>query len=166
MELNYFIVGIIVNVLLIVYSKRTLINKDKIITDKFGFTQIKNSIWDIILGFFSLVIFLTCIVCVIFYIPKYHWFNGFALFMALGAGISGVMLIHLYRIAKLTYNKEVIIKNNETYSINQVIKINKTKKYFIPMFELIFEKSEPIIINSLSQGSTPFIQFIKKENGL
>jgi len=166
MELKYFIIGIIVNVLIIIYGKKTLTNKDKIITDEFGFTQVKNSIWDITFAFILLIISITCIVCVILYIPKNHWFNGFAIFMALGAGISGVMIIHLYRIAKLKYNKEVVIKNNETYSINQVIKINKTKKYFIPMFELIFEKSEPIIINSLSQGSTPFIQFIKKENGL
>jgi hypothetical protein len=76
------------------------------------------------------------------------------------------MLIHLYRTSKLKYNKEVIIKNNETYAINQVLRINKKKKFFIPMFEVDFDKSKSIIVNSLSQGSIPFIQFIRKENGL
>ena len=38
--------------------------------------------------------------------------------------------------------------------------------FFIPMFEVDFDKSKSIIVNSLSQGSIPFIQFIRKENGL
>ncbi|MEZ7901980.1 MAG: hypothetical protein QMC34_08720 [Flavobacteriales bacterium] len=166
MELKYFIIGIIINLLIIIYGKKTLINKNKVITDEYDFILVKNSIWDLTLAFILLVISLTCIVCIILYIPKNHWFNVFAFFIALGAVVSAIMLIHLYRTSKLKYNKEVIIKNNETYAINQVLRINKKKKFFIPMFEVDFDKSKSIIVNSLSQGSIPFIQFIRKENGL